>query len=58
MLLSETRRDLTIDYIRDQTGKITGLNLNKNGEKASVDQIQWNAVGQLTHYRLSSGQQL
>ena len=58
LLLKEKRRDLTIQYDRDHLGKITALQLTKNGKKSSVDQIQWSSTGQLTHYRLSTGQQL
>ena len=58
LLSKEIRRDLTIQYDRDNLGQVTALQLTKNGEKASVDQIQWSSTRQLTHYRLSSGQQL
>ncbi|MFJ1521673.1 DUF6765 family protein [Acinetobacter sp. ABJ_C1_1] len=58
LLSKEIRRDLTIHYDRDTLGKITSLQLTKNGKTASVDQIQWNSTGQLTHYRLSTNQQL
>ena len=58
LLSKEIRRDLTIQYDRDNLGQVTALQLTKNGEKASVDQIQWSGSGQLAHYRLSSGQQL
>ncbi|MFP6819696.1 DUF6765 family protein, partial [Acinetobacter sp.] len=58
LLRKEKRRDLTIQYNRDHLGKITSLQLIKNGKKSSVDQIQWSSTGQLTHYRLSTGQQL
>lgn len=58
LLSKEIRRDLTIHYDRDNLGKITSLQLTKNGKTASVDQIQWNSTGQLTHYRLSTNQQL
>ena len=58
LLHKEKRRDLTIQYDRDHSGKITSLQLTKNGKKSSVDQIQWSSTGQLTHYRLSTGQHL
>lgn len=58
LLSKEIRRDLTIHYDRDTLGTITSLQLTKNGKTASVDQIQWNSTGQLTHYRLSTNQQL
>lgn len=58
LLSKEQRRDLSIAYTRDEAGKITALSLDKNGEKTTVDQIEWSSIGQLSHYRLGSGQQL
>lgn len=55
----ETRRGVELEYIRHpSTGQIEKIFVKKDKENITVDEIQWSDDGLLTHYRLSTGQQL
>ncbi|SDC21936.1 RHS repeat-associated core domain-containing protein [Acinetobacter boissieri] len=58
LLQKEQRHDLSLVYSYNMNQQVNQIKATKNSQTLTIDNMTWNAFQQMTHYRLSTGQQL